>query len=348
MSRLPAEVEKQIATVILFPSRDDVWRESCTPIRKMMVALANAIVPYERVVMGVLPELTDVVKEYPLDPRVEILAVKYNDCWSRDTVSSVLLNDDGTKSLASFGFNSYGAGLYEPWDDDEAIDKTVSAFFGYGLNPSPLILEGGNIAPDGNGTIFAVRESIVNDNRNPGLSTEEVEALLKEATAAKQIVWIEKGLPEDETGGHIDNVLFFVDKNTLLLSWTDDEKNAHYARVREIERTIKAARNADGEPYSIIHIPVPDLYYRTADDSDTIVEADGSFERKAGDAVLQTYINFAIANGVVVVPQFGLPTDREAVEVVKSAFPDRVIVPFDAKEASLGGGGLHCLTKHIH
>ena len=79
-----------------------------------------------------------------------------------------------------------------------------------------------------------------------------------------------------------------------------------------------------------------------------IVAADGSFERKAGDAVLQTYINFAIANGVVVVPQFGLATDAEAVRVVQSAFPDRVIVPFDAKEASLGGGGLHCLSKHIH
>ena len=348
MSRLPAEFEKQVATVLLFPSRDDVWREGCKPIRHMMVALANAIVPYERVVMGVLPELKEVVKEYPLDPRVEILEVKYNDCWSRDTVSSVVYNDDGSRHLASFGFNSYGAGLYEPWDDDEAIDETVSAYFNYGLVPSPIILEGGNIAPDGRGTLFAIRESIVNDNRNPGLSTEEVEARLKEATASEQIVWIEKGLPEDETGGHIDNVLFFVDHETLLLSWTDDEKNAHYARVREIEETVKAARNVEGKPYKIIHIPVPDLYFRTADDSDTIVAADGSFERKAGDAVLQTYINFAIANGVVVVPQFGLATDAEAIKVVKAAFPDRVIVPFDAKEASLGGGGLHCLSKHIH
>ena len=348
MSRLPAEFEKQTATVILFPSRDDVWREGCTPIRHMMVALANAIVPYERVIMGVLPSLTEVLKEYPLDPRVEVIEVKYNDCWSRDTVSSVVINDDGSRHLASFAFNSYGAGLYEPWDDDVVLDTSISKYFGYGLVPCPLILEGGNIAPDGNGTLFAVKSSIVNDNRNPGLSVQEVEALLKEATACQQIVWIENGLLEDETGGHIDNVLAFVSRDTMLLSWTDDESNAQYARVREIEKTIKAARNADGEPYKIIHIPVPDLYYRTSDDSDTIVEAAGSFERKTGDAVLQTYINFAIANGVIVLPQFGLPSDSAAVDVVKAAYPDRTVVPFDAKEASLGGGGLHCLTKHIH
>lgn len=347
MNRLPGEYEKQRAVVMLFPSRNDVWRHDCKPIRESMVGLANIMAEHVPVVMGVLPELMDVAKnEYTFHPGVKLLPVKYNDCWARDTVSSVVCGDE--PYLASFGFNAYGGELYADWDDDNDLDVYIGAEFGYDVKRIPIILEGGNILPDGNGTLFAIEDSILNDNRNPGFTKSEIEEYMKEATASSQLIWLERGLEGDETGGHIDNVMAFADSHTILLSYTDDERSPHYCITHEIDAYLRTVRNKDGEPYKIIHVPVPDYYYRSSDDSDTIVDESGSFPRKEGDVVLETYINFALTNGVVVVPQYGGELDSVALEVIAKAFPDRKVVPHYGREASLGGGGFHCLTKHIH
>ncbi len=347
MIRLQGEFEKQKAIVMLFPSRNDVWRHNCAPIRESMVELANILSDYVPVIMGVLPNLMETAKnDYVFKEGVQLVKMRYNDCWARDSISSVV---SGEKPfISAFKFNAYGGELYYPWDDDNTLDKVISKLFGYPIKNNPLTLEGGNLLPDGAGTLFAVKESIINDNRNPGFDQDQVEALLKEATGSEQIIWLERGLDGDETGGHIDNILAFADSGTLLLSWTDDESSPHYAPTHAIEAQLKEVRNLRGEPYTIIHVPVPDFYYRTSDDSDSILDVDGSYPRKEGDVVLETYINFALTNGVVVVPQYGSPLDQEALDVIARAFPDRKIIPLAGREASLGGGGFHCLTKHIH
>jgi len=346
--RLPGEFEKQKATVMLFPYRTDVWRKGCVPIRATMVKIANIISKYQTVIFGVLPGMEkELVDNYCLSENVKVVPLKYNDCWARDTVSSVVLGDKNY--LASFSFNAYGAGLYYPWDDDNKLDYDVAKLFDYDVKKSTLILEGGNITTDGNGTLFAVKEAVLNNNRNPGVSENEAIRILKELTGVKQVIWIEKGLYADETGGHIDNLIAFADKKTLLLSYTDDTNSPQYEITHKIEEQLKSVTNVNGEKYNIIHIPLPPLYRRTSDDSDTIKKADNSFSRDSGDVVLETYINFALANGVVVVPQFGDKNlDKEAIEVIKKAFPKRDVVPLDAREATLGGGGFHCLTKHIN
>ncbi|MBE5950080.1 MAG: agmatine deiminase family protein [Lachnospiraceae bacterium] len=347
MSRLSGEFEKQRAMVILFPSRTDVWRGECRPIREIMVELANIVAEFQEVIIGVLPELRETLEtEYVLDDRVKVVEMQYNDCWARDTVSSVVTGEK--PYIAAFRFNAYGAGLYKPWDDDDELDYVFAKEFGYDVKDSPITLEGGNICSDGNGTLFAVREAIVNDNRNPGMSLEEIEEGLKDILCLEQIVWIERGLLADETGGHIDNIMAFADKTTIVLSWTDDVNNPQYELVREIEAKIKSCSNVDGEKYNIVHLPVPNLYRRTKEDSDSIVTTEDSFPREEGDYVLETYVNFALANGVVVVPQFGNDLDAEAVRILKEVFSDRKVIPLRGREASLGGGGFHCLTKHIN
>lgn len=347
MNRLPGEFEEQRAVVMLFPSRNDVWRKNCKPIRESMVALANTLSEYVPVVMGVLPELMEIAQnEYSLKAGVKLVPMKYNDCWARDSVSSVLIGDK--PYISAFGFNAYGGELYAEWDDDARLDCTIAKEFGYPIKQNSLTLEGGNILPDGNGTVFAVKDSILNENRNPGLSQEDVEQLLAEATASRQIIWLERGLEGDETGGHIDNIMAFCDPHTVLLSYTDDRSNAHYEITHEIDAFLRTVRNADGEPYKIIHVPIPDLYRRTHEDSDTVVNGIGSFPREAGDAVLETYVNFALTNDVVVVPQYGCDLDQKALDIIGAAFPTRKIVPLYGREATLGGGGFHCLTKHIN
>ena len=346
--RLAGEYELQAATVLLYPYRDDIWRKKCKPIRDMIIKLANTIAEYQKVVLGVLPELIEQLKsEYKLNPDVEIVPMRYNDAWPRDSVSSVLIGGD-RKIIAGFEFNAYGDGLYKPWNDDNTLNEQVANVFGYELKKSVLVLEGGDIAPDGNGTIFAVSDCIVNPNRNPDRTIEEVETELKKFTNSRQIVWIDNGLDYDETGGHVDNVLAFVDSHTIIMSWTDDKDNVHYARTHEIYEQLKAVKDADGNPYEIVKLPVPSLYYRKEDDCDGIVVEEGTYARLENDPVMETYVNFALVNGAVIVPKFGEPTDAEAIKILQEVYKDRDIIPFDSREASLGGGGLHCLTKHIN
>ena len=348
MINLPGEFEAQKATVMLFPYRNDIWRQNCSPIRETLVKLANIIAKHQLVIFGVLPEIEhELLNNYSLAENVKVVPLKYNDCWARDTVSSVIIGEK--KYLASFSFNAYGAGLYYPWKDDNNLDNSIAKLFNYDVKKSTLTLEGGNLMTDGNGTLFAVKEAILNKNRNPGISESEATKMIKELTGAKKVIWIERGLYADETGGHIDNLIAFADPKTILLSYTDDPDSPQYEITHQIEKQLLETTNISGEKYNIVHVPIPPLYYRTDEDSDTIVKAEHSFSRDSGDPILETYINFALANGVVVVPQFGHDElDKKAIEIIKKVFPNREVVPLNAREASLGGGGFHCLTKHIN
>lgn len=349
MNKLLGEFEKQKYMMFLLPYRDDIWRRNAKPIQETVVTLANAIAKYQPVIFGVLPSLRQYfIENFKLDKNIVVLDMLYNDAWPRDSVSDVVFDENNKPFIYSYGFNSYGDHLYYPWDDDEKLDEQLAKFLNYPIKKSPITTEGGNMIGDGNGTLFVVEDAMVNPNRNPGMSKEEVEKSLKESTGCQQIIWIPRGLDFDETGGHADNILSFVNQNTLLLSWTDDKENEHYDRVREIEPYIKNARNIKGEKYNIIHLPVPKITSRNKEDCEGIVAVDGSFPRKIGDKVLNTYVNIIIANGVVVLPKFGLPEDEEAYRIVKEAFKGREVVQIDGKEASLGGGGFHCLSKHIN
>lgn len=346
--RMFGEYELQKATVLLFPYREDIWRKKCIPAEQMIVALANAIAPFQQVILGVVKQKeTYLKKTYSLHENVRVVVMKYNDIWTRDTIGSPVTTGMDL-FIPDFRFNAYGAGLYRPWDDDDSLGNQIADLFGYGVRPSPVTTEGGNLMPDGNGTIFAIKESLVNNNRNPGFSEEEIIEEIKKTTGAKRVVWVPKPMVMDETGGHVDNVLAFADKKTMLLSYTEDKQNDHYAACQENYKFLSQLKNMDGEPYQIVKLPIPPLMMRTEDDCEEIVAHDGSFARLEGDAILRTYINFAQVNNGIILPQFGIDMDKEALEIIQKVFHDRKIVPFDTREAALGGGGLHCLTKNIN
>ncbi len=349
MKKLLGEYEKSKYICIFFPYRKDVWRGNALPAQKMVVELANTIAEYQPVLLGVIPELEDYVKTgFEVNANVQIVPVKYNDSWARDSLSSVIC-DGESRYVNAFGFNAYGAPLYTPYDDDQKLNTVIyKNVLGYPVNDVPVVLEWGNITPDGNGTLFAVEDSIVNDNRNPEISKQEIEKIILESTGAKQMVWLPYGLDCDETGGHIDNVLAFADASTMLVSYTDDPTNIHYKRTNELFKSLSKCTNANGEPYKLIKLPVPKVHIRNAADSLNICENDDCFPRTEGDSVLYTYVNFVAINGAVVVPKFNIPEDSEAIRIIAEAFPDRKIIALDAHEAFLGGGGFHCLTKHIN
>lgn len=349
MNKILGEFEKQKYTMFLFPYREDVWRRHAKPIQQVIVDLANIVAKYEPVILGVLPRLKDyLLSHFKLDKNVIVVPMDYNDAWPRDSVSNVVFDENNKPFIYSYGFNAYGDHLYYPWDDDERLDEQLADFLGYPLKQSPITTEGGNMVSDGNGTLFVVEDALFNDNRNPNMSKEEIAMHLKESTGCSQIIWIPRGLDYDETGGHIDNILAFKDTHTMLLSWTDDPKNEHYERVREIEKVLLDVKNIKGEKYTIIHLPVPRVTFRNEEDCKDIISEDGSFPRQVGDPVLNTYVNIILANGVVIVPKYDLPEDEQAYLILKEVFKDRDVIQYDGKEASLGGGCFHCLSKHIN
>lgn len=346
---LRGEYDRQLATVALFPFREDVWREKAVPAQRMMTGLVNTIAKYQRVVLGILPDTSGYVKKnYVFAPGVELYEVEYDDCWARDMLASVSVEASG-KRINALGFNAYGGTLYASWAADAALNESFTGkVFGYDVRHFPVTTEWGNIAPDGNGTVFVVEKSVVNDNRNPRKSKDEIEKILLEATGSRQIVWLPTGLAGDETGGHVDNVLAFADRRTMLMSYTDDESNPHYEVTHALYKTLSEARDADGVPYKIVKLPVPAFHTRTESDSRDIVRAEGSYARESGDSVLYTYVNYVQVNGAVIFPTFGIEEDEEAYRIIKSVYPGRDVIGMDATEAYLGGGGFHCLTKHIN
>lgn len=326
-------------TLLLYPTRKDVWRRNAELIAETVEDLGKILSRFEPTVLGVLPEL-DKNRIQASCPDVRVTTMLYDDIWVRD--SGAVPTEDG---LIKFGFNAWGGdeGLYGSWEQDATMPEQMSKLLKEKLSLSSLTLEGGNLLTDGDGTLLCIRKTIINDNRNPGISEAEAERELKRALGVNRIIWIDEGLVLDETGGHIDNLCAFADKDTLLIAWTDAPENPNYKIVRSALARIEAA---EGKKYGIIKIPLPSAFTRTEDDCIGLEYPDGSKPRLVGEMIQPSYINFIFANGAVIVPTFGDPLDGEVIRIFESAMPGRRVIPFPAREIVLGGGGLHCITKN--
>ncbi len=336
---MKADFDFHDGTLLLYPTRKDVWRKNAVPIGKTVADLAQLISQYEPTLLGVLPSLDKSAIISP-DQRLRIEPMLYDDIWARD--SGAVPTDDG---LVKFGFNAWGGdeGLYGSWALDATVPEQMSKLIGKELSLSPLTLEGGNLLTDGDGTLICIKRTIVNDNRNPGITLREAEAALKDALGVTRIIWIDEGLEYDETGGHIDNLCAFADRDTLFIAWTDDEASPQYQIVR---RALEAIEAAGEKRYKIIKIPLPSSFIRTEDDCEGLEYPDGSKARLPGEVIQPSYVNFIFANGAVIVPTFDDPLDDEVVDIFKRTFPHRTVIPLPSREIVLGGGGLHCITKN--
>ena len=336
---MKADFASHDGTLLLYPTRMDVWRKGAKPIAETVVSLAQLLSRHESTVLGVLPKL-DKNRIQTICPDVRVEPMLYDDIWARD--SGAVPTKCG---LVKFRFNAWGGdeGLYGSWELDSTVPEQMSRLLGKGLSTSPLTLEGGNLLTDGDGTLICIKDSIMNANRNPGISLTEIERLLKDALNVTRIIWIDEGLAYDETGGHVDNLCAFADDDTLLLAWTDDEESPQYRLVRNALKTIEAA---PGKKYRIIKLPLPSAFIRAEADCEGLEYPEGSKPRLPGEVIQPSYVNFIFANGAVIVPTFDDPMDGTVIDIFKRTFPKRDVIPFPAREIVLGGGGLHCITKN--
>jgi len=245
-------------------------------------------------------------------------------------------------------FNAWGGlqrGLYFPWDFDDAVAGKMLEIERAMRYRSPLTTEGGAIHVDGEGTVLTTEACLLTTDRNPGMERADIERLLKDYLGTSAVLWLGEGVPGDETGGHVDNLACFIRPGVILLTWTDDPGEALYKICRDAAARLEAAQDARGRAIKIEKIPMPTPMFFTAEEEAGIDAGTSGMVRRAGERLAASYVNFYIANGAIIAPCFGVPTDEKAQNILQTNFPDREIVMIPAREILLGGGNVHCITQ---
>jgi len=345
--RMPAEFEPHAGTWMLWPERTDNWRLGAKPAQDAFARVAAAISEFEPVTVGVSARQFEHAR-HALPPRVRVVELSSNDAWMRDCGPTFVVHPRGEVRAINWRFNAWGGlagGLYFPWDLDDVVPVKVAEIEHVNRYEAPLVLEGGSIHVDGEGTAFTTVECLLNPNRNPGLSKIGVEQSLCDYLGVEKVIWLERGFHHDETSGHIDNLLAPVRPGVVALAWTDDPSDPQHEISRAAYELLAGSTDARGRRFEIakIHIPSPVLI--TAEESAGVDEVAGTLPRQSGDRMAASYVNYYTCNGGLVVPTFGDPRDAAALATLRKLYPDRKVVGVAALEILLGGGNIHCITQ---
>lgn len=334
---------------MLWPERPDNWREGARFAQEAFALVADAIAESEPVTMGA--SAGQVYRaEAMTGPGVRVVEMPSDDAWMRDVGPTCVVNREGEMRGVSWRFNAWGGrlgGLYPIWEADQQVAGRVLEVEGAACYQAPLVLEGGSIHCDGQGTVLTTEECLLNPNRNPDLSREEIEAYLLEYLGARKVIWLGRGLENDETSGHVDNLACFARPGEVLLHWTDDTGDANFSVCRDAEARLLAATDARGCRFTVHRLPQPGPLYITEEEAAGVAPGRGVKPRLAGERLAASYVNFFIANRRIVAPLLDERTDQIALEILARVFPEREVVGVPAREILLGGGNIHCITQQI-
>jgi agmatine deiminase len=346
---MPAEFEPHAGCWMLWPERPDNWRDAALHAQKAFAAVAAAISQFEPVTVGVSGTQFEVARQH-LPTHIRLVELSHDDCWMRDTGPTFVVNTKGELRGVDWHFNAWGGlngGLYFPWDQDELVARKVLEIEGADRYRAPLINEGGAIHVDGEGTALVTEECLLNANRNPQLRKPDIEAYLRAYLGVSTIVWLGKGVFNDETDGHIDNLACFAAPGEICLIWTDNTRDPQYRISLDAWQRLQSARDAQGRRFKVHKLPMPGPLKMTAREAEGLVCREGTKPRAAGERLAGSYINFYIANGGIVMPLLDPKTDRAAAARLKRIFPDHKIAGVPAREVLLGGGNIHCITQQV-
>ena len=356
--RLPAEWEPQWGVMLTWPHEDTDWKPYLAEITETFVQMAREIVRREHLLI-VVPRAEIVPEEVRRMERVVIFECPTDDTWARDHGPIVLegMMDEGRCGLwLDFKFNGWGEKF--PAENDNQIVRRLFEGFSRSeergksstLNSQlstlnfqlerhqDFVLEGGSIESDGRGTIFTTSQCLLAPNRNQPLTREELEAELKRRLRAERVVWLDHGNRiGDDTDGHIDTIVRCAPNDTLLYVGCDDPSDPHFADFQALEQQLHTLRTTDGKPYRLLKLPM----------AEAILD-EGTRMKDEGERLPATYANFLILNGAVLVPTYAQPEkDAEALRIIAGAFPDRDIIPIDARTIVRQHGSVHCLTMQL-
>jgi agmatine deiminase len=353
---MPAEWAPHKQTWMVWPERTDNWRLGAIPAQRAFTDVACAIAAFEPVTMltsaahiqNAIAAFAAKATKYP----VRVIEMVTDDAWCRDTGPTFVVDSKGGVRGCDWTFNAWGGldgGLYFPWANDDAVAAQVLQIEGCGrYRTEGFVLEGGGIHVDGEGTLLVTEQCLLNKNRNPGMSRTEIEAMLRDYLGVEKIIWIPRGIVNDETDEHIDNMACFSAPGEVLLAWTDDVNDPQHAFSAAAFAVLESATDAKGRKFKIRKLHTPSVMYGTSDEYASVEQTEAAeygMAREANTRLAGSYVNFYICNGGVIVPKFDNVNDANAVAVLSEAFPQHQIVQVPGREILLGGGNIHCITQ---
>ncbi|MFC4330376.1 agmatine/peptidylarginine deiminase [Streptomyces andamanensis] len=322
-----AEWESHTRTFMSWPALESVWGEDLPYVREDIARVARAIAAYEEVVLMARPS-QQAAAQKACGSQVEVIPLEVDDLWARDIVP-VFVKDSGKVTGVDFNFNGWGN--KQVHRNDARVGRTLLQKYGIPRVQAPLVAEGGSFESDGEGTLLVTESSIVNKNRNPGRTRDQIEAELKRTLGLHKVIWLAGVRGEDITDAHVDSLVRFAAPGVVLLDKAFPGMPADsWSRSSDQARSVLSeATDARGRRFRIIDLPQPDLDKITG----------------RGDNFVSSYANFYVANGAVFMPRFGdRAADDRARGILQEQYPDRDIVQVEIDTIASGGGGIHCST----
>ncbi|MDD6739820.1 MAG: agmatine deiminase family protein [Coriobacteriaceae bacterium] len=379
---MPAEFAPQDRVWIAWPHRTDTWAHGAKPAQKQYAAIARAIAEFTPVVMCANEDdYANCKVVFENDENVTVIEMTTDDAWLRDTGCTYVINDKGEKRACDWHFNAYGGlidGLYFPWKaDDEIACKMAELSHCRRYRPDDMILEGGSITVDGEGTLVVTDQCLLSPGRTASAVladeadedtiwpvyarkfqpwSEELRAYMEEHLKAylgvEKVIWVKEGIDPEETNGHIDDVATFIAPGVMACIWTDDPDNPFYRQCHEAYETLSGAVDAKGRAIKVYKLPMPvNPLYMDQASCDTIDFDENAEPRVATEPLIASYMNYLVTNGGVIVPQYGDENDQLAVDTLQQIY-DEVwgegvykCVGVQSDQVVFGGGNIHCITQ---
>jgi agmatine deiminase len=326
--RQPAEWEPHTACWLAWPSHRELWLEHLETVQSEFIDLCREIAQSENLEILVPDELSALAARARLsDLPVRLHRIPFGDIWMRD-IAPIFAVEAERSQLAALTFIWNGWGDKYLLEHDDRVAANITKSLDVLTFSFPWVLEGGAVEVDGQGTCLTTRQCLLNENRNPQMSQVEVEVGLCEALGTNKILWLDRGLLNDHTDGHIDTIARFIAPGVVMCMRSQDDEDPNSEVLAEIAAQLRTLTDARDRKLEVIEIPSPGL----------VLDPDG-------EIMPASYLNFYIANGSVVVPTYGSEHDPKAVEEIAACFRDRSTVGLSAKHILLGGGAFHCITQ---
>jgi agmatine deiminase len=321
----PAEFEKHERTWMIWPHRKDLYEERLEPMQVEYLNIVAAISQFEAVTVLAHPDHAETARKR-LGNLADVVPMPVDDFWARDCGPSFVVGSNGELAGVNWHFNAWG-GKHAPWDADDKLATRLLTREGATIRNSWLTCEGGSFALDGEGTLIITETSILNPNRNPGVNKALVESELKAMLGVEKVVWLPGDPMDKETDGHIDGMCTFVRPGVVLFESNPNPSDPHYRILKENLKCLQSQTDAKGRSFEILLL-------------EEAVEA-----TVTSNIFCRSYINFYIANGGIIVPGYGIPSDAKALATIQAAYPERKVVMVQVSAIAAGGGAIHCITQ---
>jgi agmatine deiminase len=329
----PAEWAKHTATWLSWPHKEESWPGKIAAIYKPYCEFIKAVSEGEIVRINVVNEQMAAFAKQQLQQvgadlkRIEFFEFPTNDAWCRDHGPAFLINNaTKQKVIVDWGYNAWG-NKYPPYDLDDLIPTKIGKHFNLPVYHPGIVMEGGSVDFNGKGTVLTTTACLLNQNRNPHLNQQQIEAYLQNYYGVEQVLWLGDGIIGDDTDGHIDDITRFVNEDTVVTVIEENKKDENYHILQENLQTLKTMRLLNGKQINIVELPMPDAVYYD------------------GQRLPASYANFYISNAAVVVPTYRSKNDDKALDILTDSFPNHKVIGIDSTDIIWGLGSFHCLSQ---